>query len=368
MSGPYTNTTNSNETVKHWSDTLYLDTMQDKSLVGKLISDGTIAVQDELSKGKGDRVRVFQLARQTGKGAMGMQSATGRTNSQTYYDNDIYLDQLRYIIEVPAKGTIDDQRVLFDLIGNSYDGARDWFAERIKQGVFRQLCGFTATSFTFDGETYTSSDYKQLTGMQAALAPSTNRKLFMVGSDDQTVQADSTATLRLTAVDQAQTLAKVRSSAAYIQPINPEGVKFKLYVHPKQMDSLIQDTSGPVQYRDMFIASIQSGKSNGELRRAIYRDTEIIETDVIPNGVHSGTGAVQSNVYRALFVGKHAGTMVLGAGYTAMGDTTPGFSFKTDQWDVGNYDRIAAVGVWGFRKNVFNSVDYGSITISSFAA
>ncbi len=354
------------QTVKLWTDRTYYDTISDETLVGQMIKDGTLILKEDLNKSAGDQVKYHFLARQTGKGLIGDQSATGNEKALTYHQDTLDINELRYVIEIPNKRTISSQRVKFNLPEDTYVSLKNWMIERMTVGALNQLGGFTSTAFTYDGETYNSSDYTQLTGMNAATAPSSTRIIRPNAlTTDQAVNADTTATLRFSHIDEAVEGARI--NRPYIIPFDG-AIKFKCYVHVKQFRELIQDTTAPIQYRDIMLAKINGGATDAELigETMQYNQTLIISTDKVPNGVHSGTGAVQTNVRRAIFVGKQAGCVAFGQGFSANGATTPGFAYMEDLIDVGKWRRIAISSIFGIEKTIFNSIDHGTTVISTY--
>lgn len=354
--------------VKLWSDRLYYDVISDETMLGQMISDGTLVKKEDTQRGAGDQVKYSFLNRLTDKGLIGMQSATGNEVAQVYYQDTMNIDQLRLVVANPAAGTIDAQRVVFDLEEDAYENLRNWMLDHMHVGIMNQLAGNTATSITYDGATYTGNERLSITGMNAAVAPSGTGRIIRPNglTTDQAVNADSTATMKLSLIDEAEKAAQ--NNRPYIRTLSEDnGIKYKCYVHIDNFYQLIQDDSGPVQYRDIFYNQIAAGKSSLIGRSFDYSQTRIIATDKVPYGVHSGTSAAQTNVRRAVFVGREAGCVAFGQGYSDGTNTTPGFAFKQDMWDVENIMRIAAVSVFGISKSQFNSTDHGSIVISAYA-
>lgn len=358
------------QTVKLWADRMYYDTISDETLVGQMIKDGTLILAKDLQASAGDNVKYAFLRRLSEKGLIGEQAATGNEKALTYDQDTITIDQLRQIVQIPTKGmSISAQRVKFNLPEDTYQTLKNWMVERMTVGALNQLGGFTSTAFTYDGVSYTSSDYKQLTGMNACTAPSGTGRIIRANgttnTTDQAVNADTTATLKFSHIDEAVESARI--NRPYIKNFDGS-IQFKCYVHYKQFRQLIQDTSGPIQYRELLMAKMASGAKDADLigETMQYNQTLIIATDKVPNGVHSSTAAVQTNVRRAVFVGKEAGCIAFGQGFSTNGSTTPGFNYGQDEVDVQQYKRISIISIWGIEKTVYNSIDHGSIVISTY--
>ncbi len=355
------------QTVKRWSDRVAHDAISDQTLVGQMINDGTLILKNDLAKAAGDNVKYHFLNRISDAGLIGNQAATGNELALTYHQDTVTINQLRQVVQIPNKN-IDAQRVTFNMPEDTYQVLRNWMTERMAVSALWQLAGFTNTTPTYDGVVYTASNYLQLTGMNAVTAPSSTRIIRANGTSnttDQAVQADTTATMKFSQIDEAVESARI--NRPYIKPF--EGaIKFKCYVHYKQFRSLIQDTTGPIQYRDIMLSKIAGGMREEALigETMEYNQTRIIATDKVPLGCHSSGSATQANVRRAVFCGQEAGAVAFGQGFTAGSNTTPGFSFEQDFVDVNQYKRIAISNIWGLEKTIYNSIDNGSIVISTY--
>src|SRR5262249_6013710 len=133
----------------------------------------------------------------------------------------------------------------------------DWMRRRMLQSILHQACGFSATSFTFDGESYDSTNYIELTGMQAVTAPSSTR-IFRpnAAANDQTVNSDTTATAKLTDIDSCVKLAV--KNYPVVPTLSEEGIQFVYLTHVDTFYQLLQDTSAPIQLRQIFLNIINA--------------------------------------------------------------------------------------------------------------
>ena len=164
--------TNSNSTVKLWSERQYYDFVTDTQLLGQMIKAGICRQQMELESDAGDRVRVSFLNRLTEMGLQGMQSASGLENPLVYSTDDLLIDQLRIPVAIPAPYTIDAQRVLYNLNEDTYRVTSEWMQVRGILGLLNQLAGNTATTITYDGVNYTGNNILQLTGLNLSCSSS----------------------------------------------------------------------------------------------------------------------------------------------------------------------------------------------------
>jgi hypothetical protein len=357
------------QTVKLWSNRIYKDFITDSGLLASMLASGVVSKQDKTQNDAGDQVRISFLNRLTTPGLIGDQAATGNETALTYYTDDVLINQLRKPVAIPNTMTISQQRVLYDLPEDTYQVSMDWMKIRGVVGALYQLAGFTASSFTYDGSTYSGAQRLELTGLNAAIAPTANR-IFRPNSytTDEQVNADSTATLKFTLIDECEAIAE--TVRPYIRPISEtSGVKYHMYVHTRQWQQLLQDTTAPIQYRDIMGNLIASGRGDGGIARSmIYSQTEIFKTDKIPNGVNSSTAAVLANTRRAVFCGRDAACLALGRGYSDGKETVPGFIIREDTWDIGQIRRVAINGIFGIKKIQFNSLDNGVIVVPTYVA
>lgn len=363
--------TSDSQVVKLWSNRIYKDFITDSGLLAAMLEAGIVSRQDQPSRGAGDTVTVSWLKRLTNAGLVGMQSATGQETTNYYYTQQVILNQLRNPLELPNVQTISQQRVLYDLPEDAYKTSMDWLSVRGTVSILNQLAGFNPTYFTYDTVTYGQANIPKtsLQGMNPVLAPSANRVYYANGytTDDQ-VQADPTATMRLSNIDQMEAMAE--AFQPYIRPISERsGIKYHLYVHTYQYMQLIQDTTAPIQFRDLYGNLVMAGKTDGGIGRSfVYSQTEIFKTDKIPCGVSSSTNLVLPNVRRAVFCGRDAAAMVLGRGFEDGKEIVPGFIIREDTVDIQQIRRIAISAIWGIAKLQFNSIDHGVIVNPTYVA
>jgi len=365
--------TNSSSTVKLWSERTLYDFVSDTYLLGEMLKDGIVRREDNTSKDAGDRVTISYLNRLTDQGLLGSASATGNENALTYYTDNLNIDQLRIPVSIPAPYTIDQQRVQYNLPEDTYRVMSEWMKVRGVLGVLNQLAGNTATSITYDGQTYSGNDRLKITGLNSAIAPSTTSGVTRIIrpnslTTDQAVAADTTATMKLSHILEAETIAQ--TSRPYIRPISETAeIKYHLYCHTQNYMDLLQDSTSPFQFRDIQESMIASGRGSGEISRSfVFSQTRVFNTDKIPLGVNSSTGAEEANCRRSVFCGADAAGLGLGRGYSSGQEDVAGFRINSDYYDIQQQQRFAMVGIFGIKKLQFNSNDNGVIVISTYSA
>ena len=370
--------TNSSSTVKLWSERTLYDFVSDTEMLGQMIRTGVLRRVDNTNKDAGDRVTVSFLNRLNEQGLLGSAAATGQEAPLVYATDNMNIDQLRIPISIPAPYTIDTQRVQYNLPEDGYRVMSEWMKVRGVLGAFYQLAGNTANTITYDGVAYSGNDRLKVTGLNSAVAPSTTsgvtRQIWANGlTTDQAVAADTTATMKLTYILQAETIAQ--TAQPYIRPLSETSeVKYHCYVHTQQYMDLLNDTSSPYQYRDIQQSLITSGRGEGELQRSfVFSQTRVFNSDKLPLGVNSGSGVAVANSRRAIFCGRDAGAIAFGKGYSDGRAEVAGFRINSDYYDIAQQQRFAMVGIFGIQKLQFtdNSStvnDNGSIVISTYSA
>lgn len=343
---------NSNETVKLWSRRLAREVLK-ATYIQKFIGESdssVIQVRNDAKKSPGDRIRVTLRMQLNGEGSQGDDTLEGNEEALTTYTDDFVINQLRHAVR--SAGKMSEQRVPFSVRSEAMDGLKDWWADRLDAWFFNQVCGNTAVTNT------------KYTGNNATIAPSTGRKVFTTGSTDQAVGADSTKVMTLAMIDKAVEAAV--TATPQVRPININGGKyFVVFLHPYQVYDIRTATSTG-QWLDIQKAAMSGGKVaenpifTGAL--GVYNQAILHQSTRITTGVHSTTGVAEANVRRAVLCGAQACAMGFGQGH----------SFKEYDWfeklhDYGNQLGVKAGCIGGLKKSVFNSTDFGTITMSSYA-
>lgn len=365
---------NSAFAVKMWSDRLLREFVTDTELLGKLMGYGIVKRFDDLTNNHGGSIRTSYLQSLENQGLIGNEAATGNEEALTYFYQDINIDELRNVVKIPADFTIDAQRVLFDLPEDTYYTLANWHKERSVVAMLNQLAGNTANIITYRGTAYAGNARLKITGLNQAIAPSVtsqaDRHIFANNlSTDQAVAGDTTATMTLAYINEAET--RARTQFPYIRPIDENAqIQFVCIVHTEQYNQLINDTKAANQLRDINLARWTGKADAGEVPLAVvYSNTLILNSDKIPQGVNSSTGDTVANCRRAVFLGRDAIGLAFGVGYTdgSKNGSTSGFIIKYDQTDVGQWYRIALNGLYGMQKVQYDGNDNGVIVISTYS-
>ncbi len=334
-------------TVKLWSEKLFQESLK-QTWLAKFIgkdSSSIIQLKNETSKGAGDRVRVGLRMLLSGQGIQGDGTLEGNEEALTTYYDDIVINQLRHAVR--TDGRMSQQRVLFDLREEARQGLTDWWADRIDTSLFNQLGGNTGQADT------------RYTGNQATIAPSTNNIYYANGLDTEAKVASASASnvMKLTFLDYAKERAKTLTPM--IRPVKVGGEdKYVCFLHPYQVTDLRTSTSTG-QWLDIQKAAMAGSKAadspiyTGALGE--YNGVILHESVRVPS--------VTSGVYRAIFCGAQAGVIAYG-----QDNGTNKMTWVEELFDYKNQLGVSAGMIWGAKKTVFNSADFGTIVIATYAA
>jgi N4-gp56 family major capsid protein len=348
--------------VKLWSKDLARaerETLELQALMGE-DSNSIIQVKPETAKGAGDKVTFGLRARLSQDGISSSEVAEGNGEALSIYSDSIVIDELGGNVGVKSENTIDAQRVPFSLRAEAKAGLAEWWADRKSASFFNQVCGYTPANTVAVG-----SGGPKYTGLNTVVAPAATRRIVAgSGTTDDGLSSSDIFTLSL--IDQAVEMAKVGNNM--VRPIMIKGQKkYVVYLHPYQVTSLRTNTSTG-QWLDIQKAAMAGMDSKaspiytgavGEHNGCILR----VSQDVT-QGVHSSTGAAVTTVRRAVLLGAQAAVCAYGKQSGASGR----YRWNEELFDHKRKLEVSAWSIWGLKKTVFNSVDFGCVVISSYAA
>lgn len=372
---------NAPESVKLWSRKLAHE-VRKATYIDRFIgesADSLIQTKSDTKKSPGDRITVTLRMLLSGDGVVGDSTLENNEESLTTYTDNLVINQLRHAAR--SQGKMSEQRIPFKYREEAKDGLTQWWAERYDQVFFNQICGYTPANTAQGGATGPA-----YTGMNTIIAPATSRRLWQ--SISGTITADesltSTDIMNLTVIDKA--VERAKTATPMIRPIMYKGDKYYvMFLHPYQVTSLRTNTStgqwldiqksaltgGRLAYGSGMGANGMDGKNvtadsinpifSGAL--GVYNGVILHEAFRVTQGVNSSTGAAVANTRRAVLCGAQSCFM-------GFGQNT---SFKEMDWneklfDYGNQLGVEAGAIFGVKKAVFNSLDFGCITVSTYAA
>ncbi len=335
--------------VKLWSSKLFREAIK-RTWIGKFIGTGNSAVIQkhmEFSKGAGDRLTTHLRVQLTGDGVEGDATLEGNEESLVTYTDNFLINQLRHAVR--SKGKMSEQRVPWSMREDAMDALADWWATRIDVAGFNQLCGNAGVTDT------------KYTGHNSTTAPSANNIYYANGVANETQVASASASniFKLKFLDYARE--KAETNSPLIRPVKINGEdKFVAFLHDYQVTDLRTDAATAGNWFDIEKAALQGGKvSNNPIYTGALGEYNGVILHKATNIVTPSTG-----VRRAVLCGAQAASIGFGQNYAG----ADGQKWFEEMFDYGNQLGVSAGLIWGLKKNIYNSQDFGTIVISTYAA
>lgn len=351
----------------------FIKEVEKKTFFGKFMGesdDNIIQLKTETQKSAGDKITCGLVMSLSGNGVTEGQALEGNEESLTTYDDSIFINELRHAVRVKNKGTIDQQRVPENLRTMARNRLAQWYAMRMDTTMFLHLTGYTGGTYTLDNSTVDRS-LAVWNGNNTIVAPSATRRVWAGGNTaDEGLTSATDDKFVLELIDEA--VYKAKTASPYISPLNINGDDmYVMFLHPSQVKSLRTDAStSRITWFNTQRALVEGGQqgvgSNGIFTGAlgVYNGVVLHEAYRIPNGVNSSTAARVSNTKRAVLCGKQAGVVAYGR---ESSDSTK-YKWTEELFDYENQLGVALGCVWGIKKSVYNSLDFGTIVVSSYGA
>jgi N4-gp56 family major capsid protein len=332
--------------------------------IAPLIGTGANSIIQEKTefKGKGDKITMGLRTRLTGDGVTESQTLEGNEEALSTYSDSLFINEVAHAVRVEGEDSIDQQRVLFNLREEARDGLADWYAELMSRMFFIQASGYSAATWTYRGSAKTLNTIDK--GLNTVTAPSSGRKLFAGSAVTTDEGLGSSDTFTLTMIDKAKEAAMLANPR--IRPVRVNGKDmYVCYLHPTQAYDLMVDT-GTMGWREIQLAAIQGGQTSdnpiftGAL--GVYNNVVLRVNEDVVNGVNSSTAAEITTVKRALFLGAQAASI----GFSSKFSKSSPYKWVEKKFD---YDRelgVSVQGLMGLKKNIFNSTDFGVLTLSTY--
>jgi N4-gp56 family major capsid protein len=356
--------------VKLWSKKLSIEAVKATDVAAYIGDDAGSIIhrKTETEKGKGDQVTFSLRVQLTGDGFTEGQPAEGNGESLTIYSDAIVINELGHVVGVMSENSIDDQRVPFNMRDEARAGLAEWFQKRLSVTFFNQICGYTPANSAPFGTKYT--------GMQAVTAPSAGRQLW-AGSLTADESLGSTNIISLGLLDNLKEMAT--NASPLIRPINVKAVggdvgdfenvqegMYTVFLHPFQVTDLRKSTSSG-QWQDIQKAAMTGGMVTknpiftGAL--GVYNNLVLKPAIDVTQGVNSSTGAAITTVRRAVLCGAQAAVTAYGQKHQ-----NSKLRWNEELLDHKRKLEVSAWKIWGMKKARYNSTDYGTIVLSTYAA
>ncbi len=350
--------------VKLWSKKVAeaeRDTMEIAKLMGES-DESIIQVKSDFSKtnAKGDQVTFALRARFTGDGFTEGEKAIGNGEGQTYYSDACLINELGHVTGCRSENTIDAQRVTMDLRDQGKSGLAGWWSDRKARVFFNQVCGYTPANTVAVG-----SGGPKYTGFNTVTAPSSGRHIWAgSAANDQSLTSSDTFIVSL--IDRAKEIAATGNNM--VRPVMVGGQpKYVMYLDVSQVTSLRLNAAsgGWLDIQKAAMAGMDATKSPiytgaiGEWNNVVLRQSQDVT-----QGVNGSTGAAITTVRRAVLLGAQAAV----CGYGGVNKYGPmKYRWSEELIDHGRELEVGAWSIWGLKKARYNSADFGTVVVSTYA-
>ena len=334
--------------VKLWSRKTFVEALKATS-ASKFMGDSAsslIQVLPDTQKSSGDRIRVPLEKQLTGDGIGEDGTLEGNEEALSYFTDDLLINQLRHAVN--TGGRMSKQRILPNTREQARMRLQDWYADRIDTAFFNQIAGNTAQTNTI------------FTGSNASVTFDTNHVIYPDGdtSEADVSSSSASAVMSLDVIDFA--VEKAETLTTPIRPLKINGENhYVLFMHPYQATDLRTNTNTG-QWLDIQKAAMQGGQitKNPIFTGALgmYNNTILHVNTRVP------LAPTFTDVRRAVFCGAQAATMGFGKE-----NSQNKMTWVEEVFDYGNQLGVAVGMIWGLKKTRFNSEDFGTITIPTYA-
>lgn len=338
--------------VKLWSKKVSVEALK-QTWVFKFMGkddNSLIQIYDDTSKGPGDRIRIPLRRLLQGAGVSGDNTLEGQEERITYYNDDVYINQLRHAVR--EGGRFTRQLVPFDIREHARLSLQDWWADRVDTWFFNQICGNAA-----------QTDLRY-TGNQTCVAADSDHLIYAGGaSTDQSLSNSATYKFTLTLIDVA--VEKAKTLDVPIRPIMIGGEqKYVMFLHHFQITDMRTNVSTG-QWADLQKAALQGGQiSNNPIYTGAlgeYNGVILHGTNRIP-GFSAGNALAANAGRAAVMCGAQAVGMAFGR------DNGPErYQWVEDYFDYENQFGVAAGMCGGMKKMIYNGSDFATIAIRTWA-
>lgn len=343
--------TNSNQTVKLWSKKTWYEAQKGALFFNKFLGsteDSILYMQKDLEKTAGDNIVYDLLVEMNGAGVSGDNTLEGNEEALTFHQESLKIDQLRH---AHIFGKMSQQRTVHNLRKDGQWALSRWWSNKFEEMLFRYLCGDTTVAHAGNSPT----------------APDANHNIFSGNASDE-AGLDTNDRFLLEDIDYAKEMATTADIP--MRPVRIDGEDyFVVVLHPYSVTDLklsLGTGTSSIKWHEIQQYANQRGLKNplfsGSL--GVYNKCILYESHRIVSPI--------SNVRRNLFLGAQAGTFALGNAYDRMAQKKVGkdnyLSWVEKDQDYENKKGLAAGCVFGMQKNVFDSEDFGVVTVSSYAA
>ena len=332
--------TNNALTRKRFAKDLFaviLPAMEYADLVGTG-SDSIVQMRTELGKGEGDTVTMGIRYPLSGEGRVGNDDIEGHEEALIFKDFSLTIEELNHAVDTGGK--MEEQRVPYNLLQEGKSALQDWWGDKLSYMLINHLCG--VTTYRVAGKTFAQNPTAADTGHA------------MTVNDVVEASLTSADIMDLSFLDRMKQRAEIPyTNCLKLRPLKKGGKNYyRVILHNYVFDQLRANTN-IAQWGDMLRSAGKLAMPNVEIE---YNGMLIGKSERIP--------AVSTNIYRNVFLGCQAACIAWGGAGDSKGTV---MAFHPYTRDADRFLMIRGGGILGVKKVVFNSLDYGVITGSSYA-
>jgi len=343
--------TASSQTVKIWSKKTWYQAQRGAMFFNKFLGtteDSILYQVTDLEKTAGDNIVYDLLVEMSGQGVTGDNIMEGNEEALVYYQDSNKIDQLR---NAHIFGKMSQQRTVHDLRKDGQWALSRWFSNKFEEYMFRYLCSDTTMNHAGNAGAASDADHIVYSGNATSEATLDTNDRFMLEDIDYAKE-------------------KALTGAIPMRPVRIEGDDyFVVVLHPYSVTDLklsLGTGSSSIKWHEIQqyanVRGIKNPLFDGSL--GVYNKCILFESHRIVSPL--------TNVRRNLFLGAQAGVFTLGNAYDRMKQNVVGkdnyLSWVEQDQDYENQKGLAVGCVFGMKKTMYNSDNFGVVTIASYAA
>jgi N4-gp56 family major capsid protein len=281
----------------------------------------------DLKKEPGSKINFGLGMKLSGDGVTGDSELEGNEESMTDYEEEVEINQLRHGVRL--KGRMDEKKSAYEMRTSAKERLTDWWAERLDKEIIDKLCGKTTSTFA-----------------NTPTAAAATRSVW-AGGQSATASVTSAMKMDTKVLDAAKQMAKMASPK--IRPVKVNGKFYYIAIlHPYDATNLRQDPVWNQAQREANVRGETNPIFSGAL--GVYNGIIIHEHEYV---YRTNDGSGSAYVARNILCGQQAGVI-------AWGQVV---KWVEKSFDYGNKWGISVGAIFGTIKPMFNSLDYGVVTM-----
>jgi len=316
--------------VSRWAKQLWYEAAKE-IYFSRFMGEGPnfmISTKNELAAQKGDDITVGLVTNLSGDGVTNDDMLEGNEEKMNTYDMNITINQKRNAVR--NEGDFDDKRVLYSFRKEAKELLKIWLAEHIDSAMFTVLGASPTRTYRADNG-----------------GDSVNTRLNEATTATNLVAADVSTPADISAMKTAAMKPK-GANELKIRPIRYEGKNhYILLITPEQGYDLKRNSEWLQAQREANVRGRKNPIFTGAF--GMFDDVIIHTHENVTVSAEYGSGSVYGA--QALFMGAQAGVFASGG--------RPQWVEK--KFDYGNKLGIAGGRIYGVKKSIFNSEDFGII-------